>query len=366
MNPENDLTAYFTNDYFAARQLFLNNTVRLGWKTASHEIAAKGPTGEPLFIDVAVNPGGKPSAWGTIIVSSGLHGAEGFLGSAVQCAALDWIAEHADSAHLPRLVFVHALNPFGFAWIRRCNEDNVDLNRNFVREADGYRGAPKDYGRLNKLLNRRSPPSPWEPFRFLSLLAILRYGIRRLKRAIAAGQYEYPEGLFFGGKSACETTQFVQTHFDEWLGPDAGPVLHLDFHTGLGRSGDFELLSDLPPTALQAKRIRDVLKREVHSNQTSVAATYQARGSIGEWCLKAAGPRDYNYLCVEFGTYSSVKVLTALRAENRAQHWDRPGTDTYRWGKDLLKEAFCPRSLTWRNEATFQGLDLVKRAIRAS
>ena len=27
--------------------------------------------------------------------------------------------------------FIHALNPFGFAWLRRVNEDNVDLNRNF-------------------------------------------------------------------------------------------------------------------------------------------------------------------------------------------------------------------------------------------
>jgi hypothetical protein len=26
---------------------------------------------------------------------------------------------------------VHALNPFGFAWLRRVNEYNVDLNRNF-------------------------------------------------------------------------------------------------------------------------------------------------------------------------------------------------------------------------------------------
>ena len=27
---------------------------------------------------------------------------------------------------------VHALNPVGFSWVRRVNEDNVDLNRNFV------------------------------------------------------------------------------------------------------------------------------------------------------------------------------------------------------------------------------------------
>ena len=30
------------------------------------------------------------------------------------------------------IVLLHASNPYGFAWGRRVNEDNVDLNRNFV------------------------------------------------------------------------------------------------------------------------------------------------------------------------------------------------------------------------------------------
>jgi predicted deacylase len=29
------------------------------------------------------------------------------------------------------MILIHALNPYGFAWLRRVNEDNVDLNRNF-------------------------------------------------------------------------------------------------------------------------------------------------------------------------------------------------------------------------------------------
>ena len=43
-----------------------------------------------------------------------------------------WLRE--GKAHVPglRQVFVHALNPYGFAWDRRVTEDNVDLNRNFV------------------------------------------------------------------------------------------------------------------------------------------------------------------------------------------------------------------------------------------
>jgi hypothetical protein len=363
-----DLTNAFAEDYFSARQRFLERVRDAAWSVASHQITATGPAGEPLFIDVAVRDGSGAAKDRTLIVSSGLHGVEGFLGSAVQCAALDWLAAHPSplprrggegTGNWPRLVFIHALNPFGFAWIRRCNEDNVDLNRNFPAPGNTYRGSPDDYAQLNWLLNKKSPPSRWEPFRLLSLAAILRYGIPRLKRAIAAGQYDYPQGLFYGGAGPCETTRFVQSQFAGWLGNESGDVLHLDFHTGLGASGEFQLLADVPPTPEQAARIRRLFNREVLAGPQSPVVAYQARGSISEWCQIVAEERDYQYLCVEFGTHSPAKVLTALRAENRAQHWDRPGTPSYRWAKDLLKEAFCPRSLAWRQRAAEQGLDLI-------
>ena len=51
-----------------------------------------------------------------------------------------------------RCVLLHALNPFGFAWRRRVNEDNVDLNRNFLLDDEGYVGCPDGYAHLDPLL----------------------------------------------------------------------------------------------------------------------------------------------------------------------------------------------------------------------
>jgi hypothetical protein len=75
--------------------------------------------------------------------------------------------------------------------------------------------------------------------------------------------------------------------------------------------------------------------------------------------------RDYRYLCAEFGTYPPVKVLTALRAENRAQHWGQFDAPSYRWAKALIREAFCPQSAQWRERALNAGVELVRRAIEA-
>ncbi len=64
----------------------------------------------------------------------GLHGVEGFFGSAVQLACLEhWLSAEAPSV---KYVFLHGLNPYGFAWRRRFDENNVDPNRNFLLRAN--------------------------------------------------------------------------------------------------------------------------------------------------------------------------------------------------------------------------------------
>src|SRR3546814_9727826 len=85
-----------------------------------------GPDGKPLYMDVAwVGP---DDADVVLLSLSGTHGAEGFNGSAAQ---VHWLNLHG-AEPLPKgvaMLFVHAVNPFGFAHMLRVNENNVDLNR---------------------------------------------------------------------------------------------------------------------------------------------------------------------------------------------------------------------------------------------
>ena len=90
---------------------------------------------------------------------SGVHGDERFSSSAIQCAALDrWSAEPLGDV---RIVFVHAVNPWGMANWRRQTESNVDLNRNWNR--DGRSPAPNaGYAELHPVLcpDGQEPPEP--------------------------------------------------------------------------------------------------------------------------------------------------------------------------------------------------------------
>src|SRR5262245_8496682 len=117
---------YFSPDYFTARERFREDAARAGARLQALPLRAKGPKGEELSIEIATFGSDNPQR--VLLHSSGLHGVEGFAGSAIQLQLLRNIPPLAADA---ALILVHILNPYGMAWLRRVNENNVDLNRNF-------------------------------------------------------------------------------------------------------------------------------------------------------------------------------------------------------------------------------------------
>ena len=115
-----------------------------------------------------------------LVLISSTHGVEGHCGSGAQIA---WLAT-GGPAKLPKdtgALLVHAINPYGFAWTRRVNEDNVDLNRNFVDHDKAY---PKNDGYL---AHRRRRPAQGvergEQGRDRARVRLLRPEARRLRPA---------------------------------------------------------------------------------------------------------------------------------------------------------------------------------------
>ena len=206
----------FPLDYASSRREFREACARLGCALEAHPMNQAGPNGDDLTIDVAILPGGSPDR--TLLVSSGIHGVEGFFGAAVQLRALqDWASRPGRKHAGVRCVMVHALNPFGFAWRRRVNEDNVDLNRNLLLPGESFSGSPAGYAALEGLLNPRHVPSRWEPVRLEFMVAIARHGMPAIKQSVASGQYDFPHGLFYGGGQPSRTSEILSEHFDRWL-----------------------------------------------------------------------------------------------------------------------------------------------------
>ena len=351
----------FSPDYATARSRIREAASRLGCQIEAHPVGGRGPHGEDLTIDVVITPGASLDR--TLVLSSGIHGVEGFFGSAAQLGLLeDWISRKGSLPAI-RCVLLHALNPFGFAWRRRVNETNVDLNRNLLREGEAFVGSPEGYAKLDHLLNPRRAPSPWEPVTLKFLLAIARYGMPALKQTVASGQYDYPRGLFYGGDRPSRLSDVLSAQFDAWLG-NSRHVLHLDFHTGLGDRGTCTLLIDHPPSEVHRRRLNAWFGPDSFEAGHSHGVAYAARGTFGEWCVTRKRDVDYLHAVAEFGTYKPIQVLAGLRAENQAHHWCGPEDASTKRARQRLVELFCPQPDDWRRRVLEHSRRLVAQAIR--
>ncbi len=326
-----------------------------------HSYPVEAESRDELGVDVAVLGESDAPA---VVVSSGVHGVEGFFGSAVQLALLDRLSQ-ANTRPSVQFVLIHGINPFGFSRLRRFNEDNVDLNRNFLASPDDYRGAPDGYAGLDGFLNPKSRPSRTEPFRLKALWNIYRMGLEALKEAVAGGQYEYPRGLFFGGEGPCASTKIVQDNCDVWLGASERAV-HIDLHTGLGASGTYKLLLTEPSDSEDYSWYVDAFGAdcvEPHADPDGTA--YTVSGLFGEWMQSHFSEREYRFAVAELGTYGVIRVLGAIRAENRAHHYAAEDTAVYRWAKRELLECFCPGDSSWRHQVVASSLGIIDQGTRA-
>ena len=330
----------------------------LGAQLSSYPLGADD-SGD-LSVDVAqIGTPGLP----TVVVSSGLHGVECASGAAVQLA---WMAAQLKHARPVRFVLLHSLNPYGFVHGRRVDECNVDINRNFLDgdEITGTQGTPvsSDYSRFDSLLNPPYPPRLVDGFLCQALGYIVREGKSALQRSIVTGQYEFERGLFYGGSGPGNTACLVKDRMQEWIG-DSPDVCHLDFHTGLGSFARCQLLvQSMPASACWAWYEQAFGQRELVPTQTSDSEAYQASGAMGNWLINHFSDRSYRFLTAEFGTYSALKVLGALRKENQAYHFSPPGSRARYRARQQLERCFCPPSAKWRRALVTRGVSLIEQA----
>ena len=203
-----DSAQHFSPDYARARERFLELSEARGARLASHSIAARSLRGEALSIDTAYLGPETPDSM--MVLSSGLHGVEGFAGSAIQHQLL---AAQLAGLELPGgcgVLLVHALNPFGFSALRRVNESNVDLNRNFLEHPEGHVPNP-GYEELYDAINPETLDEESDVAQRGRLLQYAQeHGFPKLQEALTVGQYIHPQGVQFGGQQAEESNRLLR------------------------------------------------------------------------------------------------------------------------------------------------------------
>lgn len=239
---------YFSATYDEARERFLASAHRQQAVLTHHQHpTARGPQGQPLFLDTAwVGP---RDAHAVLVTASGTHGAEGFAGSAAQLA---WLSEHGQASLPPgvALLMIHAVNPYGFAWGLRGTHDNVDLNRNWL---DFSEACPE-----NTLYEQIHPylcPAEIKPSTVNRLMEegarlIAKHGRWALEDAISRGQYTHPDGFHYGGAHPDWSRTVLQEIFQKEL-RHVPRIGFIDWHTGPVGNGELIYLCFSSPQSRQ-------------------------------------------------------------------------------------------------------------------
>ncbi len=342
----------FSPDYKTARKRFLD-AVKKADGTLT-QIPSVSKAEDALVTDIAWFGNEQPEK--AIVVVSGIHGVEGFAGSAVQLAILRQLPELPESL---ALVMVHVLNPFGMANLRRFNGNNVDLNRNFYFSENGWQGEPKGYAVLDPFLNPATPPS-LDFFHLKLLLAQIGLGEKSIKQAVAAGQYRYPKGLFYGGDGLePEAADYLDWFTNSSL-LNAEKLTVIDLHTGLGGFGEQSIFLRSESVTREDLSNRLGIQIAPDKKESKVMGYDHGGGSSGVFRRLFTGG-ELTCLTVEYGTYVGRRLLYALRAENQHHHYGDRSLD--HWAKLKLKEAFNPPSHRWQSLIINQGQALIQAAM---
>lgn len=356
------MSTWFHDSYAAARTAFRERATAAGFTLTAHDVGQVGPDGGDLSIDIAVKANGPIRK--AVVVSSGTHGVEGYFGSAVQLRLLTEDLAHFEPAPGQAVVLIHAVNPFGFAHVRRVNEDSVDLNRNFRKEGDVYEGAPDGYHKLYHLLNPASPPKAFDPWLLKALYYMARDGFGTLKDAIAGGQYAYNQGIFFGGHGPSRSLEILKEALPPLLG-GAERVVHLDLHTGSGKWGTYIHAVDLPVGSDRVAQLKREFGASTVQGLDNSGVLYVIHGVLGAWLQEIMPHVQYDCMLTEFGTYNNISVLATLRHENRVWWHARDDPKRRAEARRRIFEAFCPASPTWRTACTDQAQATFGQAMAA-
>lgn len=337
----------FSPSYASARGRFLLAADRAGARldTFSHDTAF-APDGGTLSTDVAVL--GPPDAQNALLIVSGTHGPEGFVGSAAQIALLDGLATQAQAVSV-RVVLVHAINPWGFAHTSRTTENNVDLNRNFI---DWRRPPPANavYDELHACLcPAEQSPTARQAAEAHRLAWIARHGEDAYVDGTARGQYGHADGLHYGGAAPEWSNQTLQTVVNRHLA-GVKRVALIDWHTGLGDPGEPFFLCFNEPGSAAWQRACAWWGRDNIESQGGFEGASRPRydGLLFYGVQRFIAPAELTGAVIEFGTRSRDDMRQALQADRQLK-FGGVLTDSQRSSlREQVLEAFSPSSPRWQ------------------
>lgn len=309
-----------------------------------------------------------------VIISTGEHGIEGFVGGAMMKVFIEEFAPQLNAENTG-LLLIHAINPWGMKHRYRVNPGNVDLNRNFVFYELFDQAANPAYDSLMTLLNPQRPV--WnlglEIILFLAktVKGLIWPGQEKIKSATLVGQYRFTKGVYYGGQQLQEETRVLIDLYRQAL-ERYRSIVQVDMHTGFGpRYQMTVLLSPIDPTpsAEAMAKFDYPLVQKVNADEF-----YKINGDMSDYfyILRDVEFPEKKLFAggFEFGTFGDslpalIRSLRITILENQLRQFGGKSEAIARAVRKEYEELFFPAEPRWREKALADGRQAIEGILRA-
>jgi hypothetical protein len=349
----------FSADYNQARNKFREQVALSGGKLERIAHPVCGPDGGDLSTDVGWF--GPKDADKVLVTISATHGVEGFCGSGAQ---IDWL-RRGEATRLKKgtgVLIIHALNPYGFAWLRRVTHENVDLNRNWIDFT-----APLPENTRYDQLSEAICPADWTEESLKASAAVFgvflrQNGLLALQQVISGGQYRHASGLFYGGTAETWSRRTQTAIFETYL-RQAGKVAIIDYHSGLGPWGFGEQIVTQPRGSREFQRARRWFGGAVVSLADGSSTSTDLTGDGLGAAPKLLPDAEVTGMTLEIGTLPLAEVFMALRAEAWLHAHGDPASEQGQAIKAQIRTAFYGDADDWKGMVAGQSLLACRQAL---
>ena len=331
-------------------------TADLGVEISSHPIDED----DGLYIDSFYLPATEDPS-NLIILTTGVHGMEGYIGATMLDVFFNEIYSTLDTTDTGVLVVAN-VNPYGMKYFRRYNENNVDLNRNFILDWNTFDlSSNKEYPKVDTFLGPTGKIGNglWHEVGFYLSLAktAITDGADTISDALLTGQYEYPQGVYYGGNGDEASTVYLKDVFSGCLDSNYENIIHIDLHSGYGPRYNMVIFNSVYETMNEAESQKAFGYDHIIAYDSE--SFYATTGDTTDFFYRLAEQKqtgaDLYSTCFEFGTIGDEFLDTILSLkytidENRNHWYPTDNATSAEIVRQNYLELFYPTETAWREK----------------
>ena len=346
----------FLTDYESVRCHLLELAEGLGAETYTHAIDES----DDLYIDTFYLPAQKEQT-NLVILTTGVHGMEGYIGSVMLDVFFGEVYPQLNADNTGILVVAN-VNPYGMKYFRRYNENNVDLNRNFILDWENFDlSTNKDYPKVDTFLGPTGKIGNafWHEAGFYLSLGktAITEGADTVSDALLGGQYEYPQGVYYGGNGDEASTVYLKEVFAKSLESGYENIVHIDIHSGYGPRYNMVIFNSVYETMSEAES-QEAFGYDyiiAHDSEAFYATTGDTTDFFYRLAEQEKTDKELFSTCFEFGTigdafFDTILSLKYTVDENRNHWYPTSNATSAEIVRQNYLELFYPTETAWREK----------------